>query len=93
MAVNPKSFVARQRGYTPRAASKWEILCRVLDIARLRAHSLGTNSRRGGGYFFPSAALGDSVESGDVLGIIVDPLTDEEHEVIAPRSGEIVGKT
>lgn len=44
-----------------------------------------------GGFFFPSAGLGDSVETGDVLGTIVDPLTDEEHEVIAPRSGEIVG--
>ena len=44
-----------------------------------------------GGFFFPTAKLGDIVRIGDSLGKIVDPLTDEEFEVISPISGEIVG--
>ena len=43
------------------------------------------------GFFFPSAELGDAVADGDVLGRIVDPLTDESHEVVAPIPGEIIG--
>ncbi|MBW2425727.1 MAG: succinylglutamate desuccinylase/aspartoacylase family protein [Deltaproteobacteria bacterium] len=45
----------------------------------------------GGGFFFPSAKLGDVVEAGDSLGRIVDPLTDEIYEVTSPIRGEIVG--
>ena len=44
-----------------------------------------------GGFFFPTAKLGDIVRIGDSLGKIVDPLTNEEFEVISPISGEIVG--
>lgn len=44
-----------------------------------------------GGFFFPTAKLGDIVRIGDSLGKIVDPLTDEEFEVISPISGEIIG--
>jgi predicted deacylase len=44
-----------------------------------------------GGFFFPSADLGRLVTKGETLGIVVDPLTDERHEVIAPFSGEVVG--
>ena len=44
-----------------------------------------------GGFFFPSAALGDLVEVGDVMGAIVDPLTDVETPVIASTTGQIIG--
>jgi predicted deacylase len=46
---------------------------------------------RQGGFFFPSAKLGDVVDVGDSLGTIVDPLTDEEFDVTATRSGEVIG--
>jgi predicted deacylase len=48
-------------------------------------------TKREGGFFFPSASLGDFVAKGDSLGVVVDPLTDETFEVIAPISAEIVG--
>jgi predicted deacylase len=44
-----------------------------------------------GGFFFPTAKLGDIVETGDSLGRIVDPLTDVSVEVISPIAGEVVG--
>ncbi len=44
-----------------------------------------------GGFFFPTAKLGDIVRTGDSLGKIVDPLTDVAFEVISPISGEIIG--
>lgn len=44
-----------------------------------------------GGFFFPAARLGDDVRSGDLLGKIVDPLTDVSFEVISPIPGEIIG--
>jgi predicted deacylase len=44
-----------------------------------------------GGYFFPNRELGDRVEVDDVLGRIVDPLTDESFDVVSPIRGEIVG--
>lgn len=46
---------------------------------------------RSGGFFFPTAGLGDIVNSGDSLGNIIDPLTDESFAVISPMSGEIIG--
>ena len=46
---------------------------------------------RQGGFFFPTANLGDVIEVGDSLGAVVDPLTDEEFEVVATRAGEIIG--
>lgn len=46
---------------------------------------------RQGGFFFPSANLGDVVDIGEPLGRIVDPLTDEVFEVKATRPGEIIG--
>lgn len=46
---------------------------------------------RQGGFFFPTAELGDIVQVGDVLGTVVDPLTDEVHEVVSPIPGEIIG--
>ncbi len=44
-----------------------------------------------GGFFFPSARLGDNVEPGQQLGVVVDPLTDEEFKVISSVAGEIIG--
>jgi uncharacterized protein len=44
-----------------------------------------------GGFFFPSAGLGDVVEPGDVLGRVVDPLTDESFDVVSTIPGEIIG--
>jgi hypothetical protein len=44
-----------------------------------------------GGFFFPSAKLGDIVGTGDSLGRIVDPLTDASFEVVSPLAGEIIG--
>lgn len=47
--------------------------------------------RRQGGFFFPEKGLGDEVSTGDVLGYVVDPLTDERHEIVAPFEGDIIG--
>lgn len=44
-----------------------------------------------GGFFFPEAALGDHVEKGDRLGVVIDPFTDEEAIVTSPIPGEIIG--
>jgi predicted deacylase len=44
-----------------------------------------------GGFFFPTAKLGDLVRVGDSLGNIIDPLTDESFEVLSSISGEVVG--
>ena len=46
---------------------------------------------RRGGFFFPTAKLGDVVVVGDPLGNIVDPFTDEVFEVQATKAGEIIG--
>lgn len=44
-----------------------------------------------GGFFFPTAELGEFVKTGDVLGTIVDPLTDESFDVVSTFPGEIIG--
>ena len=44
-----------------------------------------------GGFFFPSAKLGDVVKVGDPLGRIVDPLTDQIYDLTSPIRGEVVG--
>jgi predicted deacylase len=44
-----------------------------------------------GGFFFPSVKLGDSVKSGQQLGSVTDPLTDEVHPIRAETDGEILG--
>ena len=60
--------------------------------ARVYERSKWVRTARGqAGFFFPSAQLGERVETGDSLGRIVDPLTDEASEVIAPFPGEIIG--
>jgi predicted deacylase len=44
-----------------------------------------------GGYFFPTAELGQQVSKGDRLGTIVDPLTDRQTSVEASSDGEVIG--
>jgi predicted deacylase len=49
------------------------------------------NATDQGGFFFPTAELGEIVKAGDSLGKIVDPLTDKEFDVVSPIPGEIIG--
>ncbi|HKJ15969.1 MAG TPA: succinylglutamate desuccinylase/aspartoacylase family protein [Xanthomonadales bacterium] len=44
-----------------------------------------------GGYFFPSRELGDTVGPDQVLGTIIDPLTDRHTVIRATEAGEIIG--
>jgi predicted deacylase len=46
-----------------------------------------------GGFFFPQKSMGDAVEAGTRLGIVVDPFTDEEHVISSPAAGHIIGMT
>jgi predicted deacylase len=43
------------------------------------------------GFFFPDVAMGDLVKTGDVLGRVVDPLTDQVHQIVASVAGEVIG--
>ena len=43
------------------------------------------------GFFFPVAVLGDKISEGDLLGRIVDPISDEVYEVRSGLKGQIVG--
>ncbi len=47
--------------------------------------------RTKGGFFFPSAELGDTVNKGQLVGKVIDPFTDEIYDVISPIDGEIIG--
>jgi predicted deacylase len=65
---------------------------RQIPAARIYQRSSWVRAApRQGGFFFPTAELGEFVSKGDRLGAIVDPLTDESHEIVAPRDGEIIG--
>ncbi len=65
---------------------------RKVPDSRIYERSRWIRAARGqGGFFFPTADLGDVVQSGDMLGTIVDPFTDASFEVIAPLAGEIIG--
>ncbi|MGI9309091.1 MAG: succinylglutamate desuccinylase/aspartoacylase family protein [Gammaproteobacteria bacterium] len=60
--------------------------------ARIYEHSKWVRAEVGkGGFFFPTAALGDTIDTGDSLGTVVDPLTDASYEVTASTPGEIIG--
>ena len=59
---------------------------RIYERARWIRVALGE-----GGFFFPSAGLGDFVESGQSLGEVIDPLTDTPYTVTSTVTGEIIG--
>jgi len=44
-----------------------------------------------GGFFFPTSQLGDVVKKGDILGKVVDPLTDDVFEIVSTLDGAVVG--
>jgi predicted deacylase len=46
-----------------------------------------------GGFFFPSASLGELVEPGQRIGRLVDPFTDASFDVVSTIPGEIIGMT
>ena len=46
---------------------------------------------RASGFFFPAVGLGDVVKIGDLLGTIIDPLTDATSRVTSTHEGEIIG--
>ena len=59
---------------------------------RIYERSRWVRAARGrGGFFFPTAELGDVVEKGELLGSVIDPLTDESFEVLSPIAGEVIG--
>ena len=65
---------------------------REIPDARIYERSRWVRADLGnGGFFFPTAELGDVVRVGDSLGKIVDPLTDESFEVVSPIAGKVIG--
>jgi uncharacterized protein len=45
-----------------------------------------------GGILTASVALGDEVGAGQHLGRVVNPLTNEAHDIVAPHSGRVLGR-
>lgn len=46
-----------------------------------------------GGVFIAKKALGVYIEKGDVLGIVVHPTESEEHTIVSPIAGMIIGRS
>lgn len=46
-----------------------------------------------GGIFISTTSLGSYVEKGDELGVIVHPTESEEHKIISPITGMIIGRS
>ncbi len=44
-----------------------------------------------GGILFSDVALGERVSEGELLGVVTDPITNQQHRVYAPTSGRILG--
>lgn len=44
-----------------------------------------------GGILFSAVELGDSVDEGEVLGTVTDPITNIRSEVVAPVTGRVIG--
>ena len=42
------------------------------------------------GLFEPSRKLGESLEPGDILGVVIDPLSGENREILSDQSGAII---
>jgi hypothetical protein len=47
--------------------------------------------RGAGGYFFPACDLGQRVRAGQMLGTVIDPLTDRETAIRASPDAEVIG--
>lgn len=66
----------------------------VMEIPESRIYTSTTWVRvpiGAGGYFFPTARLGQSVSKGERLGTIIDPLTDRQTKVAAVADGDVIG--
>lgn len=64
----------------------------IITENRVYQRSKWVRATRGhGGFSFPTAKLGDVDRRGDLLGRIIDPLTDEGFEVVSPLEGEVIG--
>lgn len=44
-----------------------------------------------GGILFSDVALGERVSEGELLGVVTDPISNEQHRIYAPTSGRILG--
>lgn len=44
-----------------------------------------------GGILFSDVALGERVSEGELLGVVTDPLSNEQHRIYAPVSGRVLG--
>jgi len=44
-----------------------------------------------GGILFSDVALGERVTEGELLGVVTDPLTNQQHRIYAPMSGRVLG--
>lgn len=44
-----------------------------------------------GGILFSDVALGERVSEGELLGVVTDPLSNQQHRIYAPVSGRILG--
>lgn len=66
----------------------------VMEVPESRVYASTTWVRvpvGAGGYFFPTAQLGQTVRRGDRLGTIIDPLTDRQTRISATAEGEVIG--
>jgi predicted deacylase len=44
-----------------------------------------------GGILFSDVALGERVSEGELLGVVTDPMSDQQYRVYAPVSGRVLG--
>jgi predicted deacylase len=44
-----------------------------------------------GGILFSNTKLGDTVKQGQILGVVTDPITNEESKITSPNTGRIIG--
>jgi predicted deacylase len=44
-----------------------------------------------GGILFSDVALGERVSEGELLGIVTDPISNQQHRIYAPTSGRVLG--
>ncbi len=65
---------------------------REIPESKIYRRSSWLRAARGqAGFFFPAKQLGEPVAAGEVLGVIVDPMTDARHPVVASWDGDLVG--